>query len=131
MRHLLNALCRYTGLRHPRVNKLKLNGCPGPDKFSGLFKNVVNEISYPLSCIFNISMSTSSISAILKTAIITPIFTSDSPNEANNYCPISLICIASKIMETIIKDINDHLNESKLISRQQHGFLVRHSIIHN
>ena len=30
-------------------------------------------------------------------------------------------------METIIKDtMLDHLNKSKLISRQQHGFLVRH-----
>ena len=31
-------------------------------------------------------------------------------------------------METIIKDsMLDHLNKSKLISRQQHGFLARHS----
>ena len=73
-------------------------------------------------------MSTSSIPAIWKTAIITPIFKSGSPNEANNYRPISLTCIASKIMETIIKDtMLDHLNKNRLISRQQHGFLARHS----
>ena len=36
--------------------------------------------------------------------------------------------MASKIMETIIKNtMLDHLNKSKLISRQQHGFMVRHS----
>ena len=62
-------------------------------------------------------MSTSSSPAIWKTAIITPIFKSGSPNEANNYRLISLTCIASKIIETIIKDsMLDHLNESILIS---------------
>ena len=49
-------------------------------------------------------MSTSSIPAIWKTEIITPIFKSGSPNKTNHYRPISLTCIASKIMETIIKD---------------------------
>ena len=73
-------------------------------------------------------MSTSSIPAIWKTAIITLIFKSGSANEANNYRPISLTCTASKIVETITKDtMLDHLNKSKLISRQQHGFLARHS----
>ena len=73
-------------------------------------------------------MFTSSIPAIWKTAIITPIFKSGSPNEANNYRQISLTCIKSKIMETIIKDtMLDHLIKSKFISRQQHGFLARHS----
>ena len=73
-------------------------------------------------------MTTSSIPAIWKTVIITPIFKSGSSNEANNYRQISLTCIAGKIMETIIKDtMLDHLNKSKLISRQQHGFLARHS----
>ena len=64
------------------------------------------------------SMSTSSIAAIWKAAIITPIFESGSPNEANNYHPISLTCIASKIMETILKDsMLDHLSKSTLIFR--------------
>ena len=55
-------------------------------------------------------MLTSSIPAIWKTANITPIFKSGSPKEVNNYRPISLTYIASKIMETIIKDdMLDHL----------------------
>ena len=125
----LNSVCFTPENVKKIINKLKSNGSSGPGKFSSLlFKNVVNEISYPLSCIFNISMSTSSIPAIWKTAIITPIFKSGCPNEANNYCSISLTCIASKILETIIKDrMLDHLNKYKLISRQQQGFLARHS----
>ena len=89
-------------------------------------------MKFPLSCIFNSSVSTSSIPAIWKTAIITPIFKNGSPNEANNYRPISLTCIASKMMETIIKDtMLDHLNKSRLISRQQHGFWLVTRLIHN
>ena len=124
----LNSVCLTPENVKKIINKLKSYGSSGPDKFSGLlFKNVVNEISYPLSCIFNISMSTSSIPAIWKTEIITSIFKNGCPNEASNYRPISLTCIASKIMEAIIIDRRlDHLITCKLISSQQHGFLVCH-----
>ena len=71
----LNSVCFTPENVKNIINKLKSNGSSGHDKFSDLlFKNVVNEISYPLSCILNISMSTSSIPAIWKIAIITPLF---------------------------------------------------------
>ena len=61
----LSSVCSTPENVNKIINKLKSNGSPGPDKFFGLLlKNVVNEISYPLSCIFNISMSTSGIPAI-------------------------------------------------------------------
>ena len=61
----LNSVCCTQEKVKKIINKLKSNSRPGPDNFSGLlYKNVENEISYPLSCIFNISMSTSSIPAI-------------------------------------------------------------------
>ena len=61
----LNSVCFTPENVKKIINKLKSNGSPVSDKFAGLlFKNVVNEISYPLSCIFNISTSTSSIPAI-------------------------------------------------------------------
>ena len=57
----LNSVCLTPENVKKIINKLKSNGSPGPDKFSGLlFKNVVNEISYPLSCIFNVYIKYSS-----------------------------------------------------------------------
>ena len=59
---------------------------------------------------------------------VCPIFKKGNKNDVANYRPISLTCIACKIMETIIKwDTLDHLLLSNLISKQQHGFGSRHS----
>ena len=49
-------------------------------------------------------------------------------NDVANYRPISLTCVACKVMETIIKwDTLDHLLLNNLISKQQHGFVSRRS----
>jgi len=48
--------------------------------------------------------------------------------DVNNYRPISLTCVCSKIMETLIKEqMLAYLLHSNLISKHQHGFLSRHS----
>jgi len=45
-----------------------------------------------------------------KPAVITPVFKKSAVSDVSNYCPISLTCVASKIMERIIsRQIFDHL----------------------
>ena len=76
-------------------------------------------------------MLTSSIPAIWQTAIITPIFKSGSPNEANNYRPISQTYIASKITETIIKDnMLDHLIRINQYTVNNMAFWLVSRLIH-
>ena len=125
----LNSVCFTPDIIKKIVKKMKLNGSAGEDMFpSVLFKNVISEIAYHLSCVFNFSVSTSSIPVIWRSGIIVPIFKKGSANEVSNYRPISITCIACKLMESVIKDaILDHLQAHKLISRQQHGFIARHS----
>ena len=47
-----------------------------------------------------------------------------------NYRPISLTCIACRIMEKIVKDtVMSYLYDHKLINKAQHGFLAKHSTV--
>ena len=61
---------------------------------------------------------------IWKLGHVKPIFKSGDPSVTNNYRPISLTCILSKTMESIVKDqMSDYLLRRGLISRHQHGFI--------
>ena len=49
-----------------------------------------------------------------------------------NYRPVSLTCIASRIMESILKDhIVDYLTMNDLILKSQHGFMKKRSCLTN
>ena len=61
-------------------------------------------------------------------AYIKPIFKNGNASDASNYRPISLTCMCSKIMESIINEnMLVYLLDSGLISEHQHGFLSRRS----
>ncbi len=64
----------------------------------------------------------------LKTAIVTPIYKSGSRNDMNNYRPISVLPIVSKIMEKIVAyQFLEYLVENNLLSPHQYGFRPKHS----
>ena len=111
------------------IKKLKTNGSGGDDKLSNiLFLNVAPENAFPLSCIFNLSITASCVPITWISGIVIPIFKKCSTSDASNYKPITLTCISCKIIETIIKnDLISHLYNNKLISKHQHGFLRKHS----
>ena len=89
------------------------------------FKNCACSLSVPLSIIFTKSYRLGTIPNSWRSANITPIYKgSGSAHSPNNYRPISLTCIASKVMELIVRDnILTFLRSNDLISHSQHGFL--------
>jgi len=67
-----------------------------------------------------------------KNAIITPVFKKEPTGNVSNYRPISLTCVASKIMERVIaRHIYDHLYRNQLLSCMQHGFIKGRSTCTN
>jgi hypothetical protein len=121
----INSVCFVPHKIQNKLCKLRVGSSPGPDKILAMvFKNLSCNLAFPLSCIFNLFMSSSSIPSVWKLAVNKSIFKKGSSNDPSNYRPISLTYIASKVMESAIKgEIMCHLLEHKLISRQQHGFL--------
>ena len=111
------------------IKLLKANSGGGPDGLPAVFfKNTADCISYPLAMLFNLSMQTADIPPVWKLASITPIFKKGSPSDPANYRPISLTCIACKIIEAGIKDsLLNHMHSSGLLNASQHGFLKNKS----
>ena len=104
------------------IKHLRNNTSPSPDGVPAEFyKATASFVSFPLSVIFNISIQTGDLPDIWKHACITPVFKKVSPSDPSNYRPISLTCIACKLIEMGIEDaLMNHLLQHKLISHHQH-----------
>jgi len=90
-----------------------------------LFKKLAPCLAFPLSVLYNNSMSVGRLPDEWKKAVITPIAKGGIASDPCNYRPISLTSVACKVMERIIvKQLSGYLHQHGLISKQQHGFLV-------
>ncbi len=86
-------------------------------KFSKLLLNLINDTL--LGSIFP---------DILKTAKVIPIFKKGDKTNPNNYIPISLLPVFSKVLEKAINNqITEKLNNYHIIDDNQYGFRTEHS----
>ena len=83
-------------------------------------------ISEPLTFIYNRSLTTSDIPLDFVTATISPIHKGGT-YEINNYRPISVLPVLSKILEKAVHKQYAHLDEHKLLSSHQSGYRPSHS----
>ena len=106
------------------LRKLKRQKACGLDNLPpGLLKDAAKEIALPLSYIINLSLKSVTIPTDWKKAKLTPVYKSGSAMDLENYWPISLLCVVSKIMEKEVHSQFIHfLEEHKLISPFQFGF---------
>ncbi len=71
----------------------------GPDKLDPHFsKLAVDFIAPPLTCLFNLSLSTNEIPSIWKTAYVRPLYKGGDPTVLNNYRPVSKCSVLSKVL---------------------------------
>ena len=106
---------------------LNSNKAQGPDEISPrLLKELHTrhtEIAPILTIIFQRSLDTGIVPKDWKHAIITPAFKKGSKSKPSIYRPISLTCIASKLMEHIIvSNMMDYFDTHNILCPQQHGF---------
>ena len=104
-----------------------------PDGFTPyLLTKILPSLTMPLSTIFQSFMSTANIPTSWKRSIITPIFKKGLASDPNNYRPIAITSIFSKLMErVIVQDVSSHLRDCGLISKAQHGFIKSRSTTTN
>ena len=82
-----------------------------------------------MAIIFQASLDKMSLPNIWKTANVSSIFKKGHRSDPSNYRPISLTCVACKIMESIIKDVvMTYLLENNLLSNCQLGFVSGRSV---
>jgi hypothetical protein len=87
-------------------------------------------ISPSLTWIFNLSIKTGIYVDEWKKAWILPIFKTEDRQKCENYRPISILPIISKIFErSVFNQLYEFLNESSLFSKYQSGFRPKNSTL--
>ena len=115
-----------------KLCKLNVNKSPGPDNLHpGVVKELADVLVKPLHIIFNLSLRLGKIPTAWKTATVSVIYKlKGSKNVAEDYRPISLTSIMSRIMESIIRDsMMGYLKSNSILSDKQFGFMGQKSTI--
>jgi hypothetical protein len=107
--------------------KKKLSRTP-EDIPSYFITRTLSSILKPLTAIFNLSLASNSIPNQWKRAFVIPVFKKGSRSDAGNYRPVSLTSSFSRLFEAVLLDkLMDHVQEYKLITPHQFGFLPHKS----
>ena len=116
-----------------QIKILDCNKSYGPDGISPRFIKMAGlSLVKPLTLLFNTSLGNGIFPSNWKKANVLPLHKKSSNQYADNYRPVSLLCILGKIpvFERIIfKHVYNHFWENSLISRWQSGFLPGFSTV--
>ena len=104
---------------------LNIDKSPGPDQLHPrILREVAEIIAKPVTLIFQLSIDQSKLPQQWKLANVSPIFKKGSRSQPENYRPVSLTSVLSKLLERIIsKQILEHLKSNSILPKEQHGFL--------
>lgn len=112
-----------------QLSSLNPNKACGPDEIPPWFlKKYASQIAPMLTDIFQDSINSGVVPHRWKQANVSAVFKKGKKSDPSNYRPISLTCVASKILEHIIHSfIMKHLNNHNILSDCQHGFRAKRS----
>ena len=115
------------------LKHLKKDKSQGPDEIHPmLLREAADELTSPLTKLFNQTMKEGHIPQDWKRANITPIHKKGRKDEAENYRPISLTSVVCKVIEQVMKkQITDFLEGKGFYSKHQHGFRTGRSCLTN
>ena len=112
-----------------QLNEKKTQDLNGLSTF--LLQKIIRTVSTPLCHIFSKSFSTGLIPTQLKIAKIVPLYKSGDKSFLDNYRPISLLSIFSKILEKIACNrLTCYVEDNNLLSSFKFGFCKNHSTVH-
>ena len=95
---------------------------------SKLFKKLAPTIIKPLTLLLTQVFNTGIFPDKLKVAKVIPVFKKGNPTIINNYRPISLLPVVSKVMEKILANqLSSYFESKKLFVNNQYGFRDGHS----
>lgn len=101
------------------------------DLNSRIIKESCHIISEPLTILINRCFVEGNFPDIFKLTKVLPLFKKGDNTSCDNYRPISIVPIFSKIIENLIKDrLNNYLQQNALLSRSQFGFRKNSSTVH-
>ena len=113
------------------LRNIDCNKAQGPDNIHGvILKTCAISLAQPLSILFKLIYNTGILPTEWKRANVLPVFKKGVKENIENYRPISLTCITSKVMERIMYD-ELFSRTHHLIDSRQNGFLKNNSCAMN
>ena len=112
------------------IEKMKINKKTNDKYTVKLLKEISDIISDELVYIINKSMKEGKIPLSYKESMIIPIYKKGNKEKPENYRPITIIPICSKVMEKVIFiRLLEYKNKNEIISKNQFGFRKNHNTI--
>ena len=111
------------------ITKFEPKTSTGHDNLSmKLLKRIAPHITDPLRLIINQSLATGIFPANLKVAKVLPLFKKGDEKLLDNYRPISLLPVLSKVFEKVVyNQVYEYFTLHKLFYKSQYGFRKGHS----
>ena len=112
-----------------QLSELKVDKAYGPDGIPPWFlKENAHEISKVLTDIYQDCIDTGTVPIQWKHANVCAIHKKGKKSDPSNYRPVSLTCIASKVLEHIVHShVMKHLSRYGVLTDCQHGFRAKRS----
>lgn len=116
---------------HAVLTSLDATKATGPDEIpSRLLKQTADVIAPSLCKLFNKSLLSGTLPEEWKLANVVPVYKKGDKEHTENYRPISLLSIVSKVLERcVLNNIKAHLLDT--ITGNQHGFITGRSCVTN
>ena len=111
------------------LQNIKVSKAAGPDGLPNrVLQECASEISPALTTIFQKSVDSGELPRDWRNANIAPVFKKGDKHLPENYRPVSLTCVASKLLEHIIcRHLLDHLDKHNVLTSLNHGFRAGYS----
>ena len=111
------------------LKNIKVSKAAGPDGLPNrVLQECASEISPALTAIFQKSVDSGELPRDWRNANIAPVFKKGDKHLPENYRPVSLTCVASKLLEHIIcRHLLDHLDKHNVLTSLNHGFRAGYS----
>ena len=121
----------HCGVVRRLISSLQVNQATALDGISArLLKEVGPVIVCSLTLIINLSIRSGYFPDKWRISKVLPVYKEDIKSDPNNYRPISILPIVSKIIEKVIfNKLYEYLISNNLLADSQHGFRPMHSTL--
>ena len=111
------------------LESIKVNKAVGPDGIPNrVLKECASELAPAITKIFQSSINSGILPDDWRYANISPVFKKGDRHLPENYRPVSLTCVISKLMEHVVcRHILNHLDKHKVLTNLNHGFRAGYS----
>ena len=111
------------------ISKLDNNKATGLDEINVRALKAGSPIlSFYLTYLFNLSLTTGKVPKCWKKKRVTPVFKKGDADDVNNYRPISILSVSMKVFEKVVHNqVYEFLKTSNILSENQSGFRNSHS----